>query len=64
MRVLSISTARSTEAQLLIRTPGDSTDSRTSPPETMTPLLTRLFTARPIRSPDSCTNLAGGSEGT
>ena len=57
-------TARSTVDQLFTRTPGDSTASRTVPPDTMTPLLTRLSSARPIRSPESCTNLAGGWEGT
>ena len=47
------------------RTPdGDSTEFRTSPPETMTPLLTTLLIARPTRSPASCTNLAGGCDGT
>src|SRR5208283_1659216 len=62
--VLCRMTERSTEAQLLIRTPGESTDSRARPPETITPLLTRLLTARPTRSPVSCTNFAGGTEGT
>ena len=57
-------TARSTRDQLLTRTPGDSTDSRTRPPETITPLLTTLLIARPTRSPLSCTNLAGGCDGT
>src|ERR1035441_7624876 len=64
MQVLCSSTARSARAQLLIRTPGESTESRTSPPETMTPLLTTLLIARPTRSPSLCTNLAGGCEGT
>ena len=54
----------STRDQLLTRTPGDSTHCRTRPPETITPLLTRLSIARPTRSPLSCTNLAGGSDGT
>src|SRR5437773_2203029 len=59
-------TARSTQAQSSTRTPGDSTDPRTSPPDTMTPLLTTLLTARPCRpaSPSSKTNLAGGCGGT
>jgi len=30
----------------------------------MTPLLTRLSSARPTRSPESCTNFAGGCDGT
>jgi len=30
----------------------------------MTPLLTMLLIARPTRSPESCTNLAGGCDGT
>src|SRR5262249_27224161 len=64
MTVLSRMTDRSTVAQLLTRTPGESTELRTSPPDTMTPLLTRLSSARPTRSPESCTNFAGGSEGT
>src|SRR5712691_10090919 len=64
IRVLCRMTARSTVDQLSTRTPGHSTDLRTSPPETMTPLLTRLDSARPTRSPLSCTNLAGGREGT
>src|SRR6202044_1953717 len=62
--VLCRITDRSTADQLLIRTPGESTDSRTSPPDTMTPLLTRLSIARPTRSPESCTNFAGGRLGT
>ena len=61
--VLCSITDRSTVAQLFTRTPGESTDWRTRPPETMTPLLTRLSIARPTRSPASCTNLAGGSDG-
>ena len=40
-------TARSTRARLSTRAPGDRTESRTSPPETITPLLTTLLTARP-----------------
>ena len=55
-------TESSTRDQLLTRTPGDSTDRRTRPPETITPLETRLSIARPIRSPLSCTNFAGGSD--
>ncbi|MGH3220580.1 MAG: hypothetical protein ACRDPY_18080 [Streptosporangiaceae bacterium] len=43
--VLCSSTDRSTTDQLFIRTPGESTDRRTSPPETITPLLTRLSIA-------------------
>jgi hypothetical protein len=62
--VLCSSTDRSTVAQLFTRTPGESTDWRTRPPEITTPGLTRLSIARPIRSPASCTNLAGGSDGT
>src|ERR1700677_740447 len=62
--VLCISTDRSTVAQLFTRTPGESTDCRTRPPEITTPLLTRLSIARPTRSPDSWTNFAGGSDGT
>ena len=64
MIVLCRITDRSTADQLLTRTPGESTDSRTSPPDTMTPLLTRLSMARPTRSPESCTNFAGGRLGT
>src|SRR6516162_10466008 len=64
MIVLCRITDRSTVDQLLTRTPGDSTDSRTVPPHTMTPLLTRLSSARPTRSPESCTNFAGGCDGT
>ena len=64
MRVLCSTTARSTVDQLFTRTPGERTESRTSPPETITPLLTMLLMARPIRSSLSCTNLAGGWEGT
>src|SRR6202049_5210681 len=64
MMVLSSTTARSTRAQLFTLTPGESTDSRTRPPETMTPLLTMLSTARPTRSPESWTNLAGGCDAT
>src|SRR5215813_8534610 len=64
MTVSSRMTDRSTVAQLLTRTPGESTELRTSPPDTMTPLLTRLSSARPTRSPESCTNFAGGWEGT
>src|ERR1035438_8287237 len=62
--VLFSSTERSTVAQLFTRTPGESTDWRTRPPEMTTPLLTRLLIARPVRSPSSCTNLAGGRDGT
>src|SRR6185437_13878277 len=62
--VLCMTTDRSTRDQLLTRTPGESTESRTRPPETITPLLTTLLIARPTRSPLSCTNLAGGWEGT
>src|SRR5215471_14816219 len=62
--VLCSSTERSTVDQLLTRTPGESTDSRTRPPDTMTPLLTMLSMARPTRSPESCTNFAGGWDGT
>src|SRR4029077_8010323 len=62
--VLCSSTDRSIVAQLFTRTPGESTDWRTSPPEITTPGLTRLSIARPTRSPASCTNLAGGSDGT
>src|SRR5690349_5218859 len=62
--VLCSSTERSTVAQLFTRTPGESTDRRTRPPEITTPGLTRLSVARPTRSPASCTNLAGGIEGT
>src|ERR1022692_506328 len=62
--VLFRMTARSTVAQLSTRTPVQSTDLRTSPPETMTPSLTRLEMARPTRSPLSCTNLAGGRDAT
>src|SRR6201999_1481830 len=58
---LCSSTARSTVDQEFTRTPGDSTDWRTRPPETMTPLDTRESIARPTRSPSSCTNFAGGS---
>src|SRR5215467_6975503 len=57
-------TARSTRDQLSTRAPGDRTESRTSPPEMMTPLLTTLLVARPTRSPSSCTNLAGGCADT
>ena len=57
-------TERFTRAQLSTRAPGDSTELRTSPPETMTPLLITLLTARPVRAPSSCTNLAGGCGGT
>src|SRR6185312_12330514 len=66
IRTLCSTTARSTHAQLSTRTPGDSTDSRTSPPDTITPLLTTLLTARPTRpeSLSSRTNLAGGCGGT
>src|SRR5450755_1009697 len=64
IRVLSSTTARSTRDQLSTRTPGDRTELRTRPPDTITPLLTTLLMARPIRSPASCTNLAGGCEGT
>ena len=39
---LCSSTDRSTVAQLLTRTPGESTDWRTRPPEMMTPGLTML----------------------
>src|SRR3954469_7558478 len=63
MRVLSMITERSTMAKSSIRAPGDSTDSRTSAPETMTPLETTLLTAWPTRSPSSCTNFAGGCGG-
>jgi 16S rRNA (adenine1518-N6/adenine1519-N6)-dimethyltransferase len=62
--VLCMMTERSTLDQELIRTPGDRTDWLTRPPETITPLLTTLLIARPIRSPLSCTNFAGGCEGT
>src|ERR1017187_5413538 len=64
MMVLFRITARSTRAQLFTRTPGESTASRTRPPEMMTPLLTRLSMARPTRLPESCTNLAGGCDAT
>jgi hypothetical protein len=64
MTVLCKITERSTDDQLLTRTPGERTDLRTSPPDTMTPLLTRLSSARPSRSPSSCTNFAGGWDGT
>src|ERR1700761_6191606 len=47
IRALCSTTARSTHAQSSTRTPGDSTDSRTSPPDTITPLLTTLLHARP-----------------
>ena len=57
-------TDRSTLAQLLTRTPGESTELRTRPPDTMTPLLTRLSAARPTRLRSSWTNFAGGWEGT
>ena len=40
--VLCMITDRSTVAQLFTRAPGQSTDLRTSPPDTITPLLTRL----------------------
>src|SRR6266571_5935203 len=53
IRVLFRMTARSTVAQLSTLTPGQSTD-----------LLTRPDSARPTRSPLSCTNLAGGKDGT
>ena len=59
-----MTTARSTRDQLFTRTPGESTDWRTRPPEITTPGLIRLSSARPTRSPTSCTNLAGGSDGT
>ena len=58
---LCSSTARSTVDHEFTRTPGDSTDPRTRPPETITPLETSESIARPTRSPLSCTNLAGGS---
>ena len=58
---LCSSTARSTVAQLLMRTPGESTEPRTRPPDTITPLETSESIARPTRSPLSCTNLAGGT---
>src|ERR1700735_968363 len=58
---LCSSTARSTVDQEFTRTPGDSTQPRTSPPDTITPLETSESIARPTRSPLSCTNLAGGS---
>src|SRR5216683_7634949 len=64
MVVLCMMTDRSTLDQELIRTPGDRTELRTKPPETTTPLLTTLLIARPMRSPVSCTNLAGGCDGT
>jgi hypothetical protein len=57
-------TDRSTVAQLFTLAPGQSTDLRTSAPDTITPLLTRLSIARPTRSPLLCTNLAGASDGT
>ena len=59
-------TDRSTRAQLSMRTPGESTDFRTFPPETITPFDTMLSTARPTRpfASSSCTNLAGGLLGT
>ena len=56
-------TARFTRDQLSIRVPGDRMELRTRPPETMTPLLTMLLTARPTRSWSLCTNLAGGCAG-
>src|SRR5215472_19233935 len=62
--VLCMRTERSTRDHELTRAPGDSTDLTTRPPETMTPLLTTLLIARPIRSPLSCTNFAGGCDGT
>src|SRR5215471_6508809 len=64
IRVLCMITERSTRAHEFTRTPGESTESRTSPPETITPLLTTLLIARPTRSSVSCTNLAGGCDGT
>src|SRR5436190_7577636 len=48
IRVLCRITDRSTRAQLSTRTPGESTDSRTSPPETITPLLITLLNAGPV----------------
>jgi len=57
-------TARSTRDQLSTRAPGDRTELRTSPPDTITPLLTTLLIARPTRSPSSWTNFAGGWEDT
>ena len=59
----SISTDRSTDAQLCRCTPGESTDSRTAAPETITPFDTMLSIALPTRSPSSWTNFAGGCEG-
>ena len=57
-----MSTPPLTEAPEWTSTPGDRTESRTVPPETMTPGLTRLFIARPTRPGSSKTNLAGGCE--
>src|SRR5258707_15035953 len=55
---------RYTRVKLLPRNPCESAELRTKPPETTTPLLTTLLIARPMRSPVSCTNLAGGCDGT
>jgi AcrR family transcriptional regulator len=64
IRALCSTTEWSTVARSSTRTPGDSTDSRTCPPDTITPLLTTLLTACPVRSPSSKTNFAGGWGGT
>src|ERR1700677_23481 len=63
MCALCRSTDRCTLARLPTRTPGESTDSLTCPPEMITPLQMTLLTARPGRSSWSGMNLAGGSDG-
>lgn len=59
-----MSTAPLTSAPECTRTPGDSTERRTLPPDTMTPGLTSDSIAWPTRPGESCTNLAGGCEPT
>src|SRR5699024_4788860 len=57
----SISTDPVTCDQEWIRTSGESTEELTSPPETTTPGEMIESVACPTRSPDRCTNFAGGS---
>src|SRR5690606_7072830 len=59
--VPSMSTEPSTSAHEFTRTPGESTDVRTSPPETTTPGEMIESVACPTRSPTEWTNFAGGS---
>ena len=59
----SISTAPSTCAQEWTFTFGDTIEFSTSEPEITEPGDTIELTARPTRSPQACTNLAGGYGG-